>query len=160
VGQGRQAGAGLFPFCWPYLLQRSSGGFKLYGVSRESQAMVQMKEVTTECIKQNHPSYHHYHRRRCLERCTLELLSPVLCTSFAYRWSCSRHLHFGRPLSLFPWGCYRSASFGLRLFSVLFTFWGHFCLQFLIPATILCWVSCFPSVNNCLIIRCCETQWS
>jgi hypothetical protein len=52
VGQGRQAEAGLFPFCG-----RTYCTFPLvfYSFSNwMSQAIMKMKEITTECIKQNH----------------------------------------------------------------------------------------------------------
>jgi len=39
---------------------------------------MKMKEITTECITQNHLLYHHHRRRR--ERCKFRTVSPVLCT--------------------------------------------------------------------------------
>ena len=56
--------------------------FKLDGASRESQAAVQMKEITAECIQENHSLYHHHHYR---ERCKFRAVSPVRCTSFAFK---------------------------------------------------------------------------
>jgi hypothetical protein len=40
----------------------------------------------------------------------------VLCNLFAFRWSFSIiHLFLGQPISLFPWGWYCNASFGLAV---------------------------------------------
>jgi hypothetical protein len=55
------------------------------------------------------------------ERFRLRVVCPILWNSLTLRWSSSLHLLLWRPVSIFLWGCFCSASWGKPLFSVLIT---------------------------------------
>jgi hypothetical protein len=60
------------------------------------------------------------------ERCRLRAVSPVLWNSFTFRWSCSLYFLLERPVSLFLWVWFCSASLVKSMFSILFERWSQF----------------------------------